>query len=101
MYEDETNRANARSLGRSPAGTGPPARQTVEGTAMTEYLSVRARLRAVAATKDATRYEQLVERLTPEVENVLFCLQECVVLGLFDVGQLLRSATEREAERRR
>lgn len=49
--------------------------------------SVRSRAlrKAHEAAVESVRHERLAERLTPEVEDVLFCLQEGIALGLIEL----------------
>lgn len=66
----------------------------------TEGLRSRAMRQAQQSASDAARHERLAEKLTPEIEQVLWCWQECLALGLID-PRVLTDALQREEQRRR
>lgn len=74
------------------------AREMPAGT--TEGLRSRAQGHAWTAAQDAARHERLAEKLTPEIETVLWCWQECLALGLIDI-RVIADAAAREERRQR
>lgn len=80
-------RAKARGgEGSSPAMSAIDQARYQQNYCATESLKSRAWGKAQSAASDAARHERLAGLLTPEIELTLFVLQECIALGLIDVG---------------
>ena len=72
----------------------PQTGSTVRGADRTQMIqpatippiTMRTRARQIAFERDhdSRRYTALAERLTPEIEETLWCLNECVALGLMN-----------------
>ena len=67
-----------------------------------ENMRSRAMRRVQEAASDAARHKRLAEKLTPEIETILWCWQEAMALGLIDgriladnINQLERSGRDR------
>ena len=83
-----------RGLTNTGAGVLGQARAMQECSA-SEGLRSRAMRQANTAANDAARHERLAEKLTPEIETVLWCWQECLALGLIDI-QVIADAVARK-----
>ena len=66
------------------AGMLGAARATNECCAP-ESMRSRAMRKAQTSAADAARHERLAQKLTPEIEQILWCWQEAIALGLIDV----------------
>lgn len=95
IVEGEKAAHNARAM----AGVGhiPSDQGSNRGcdVATTASLRSQASQKAFNSARDAARHERLAERLTPEIEAMLWCWQECIALGLID-ARVITDALNRE-----
>lgn len=62
-----------------------------------EGLRLRAARKAHESAAESVRHENLAKRLTPEIEMMLWCLQECLALGLLD-GRVIADAAHARSD---
>ncbi|HYC00432.1 MAG TPA: hypothetical protein VEC57_14945 [Candidatus Limnocylindrales bacterium] len=89
IYADVPKRPHGTVSGCANPESGFLADAGGETRAFTESIRSRAQRRAQTAIVDARRHEQFAQRITPEIETVLWCLQEAIALGYIDVHELL------------
>ena len=58
-----------------------------------ESLQGRAERQAHEHAREAVRFERLAKRLTPEIQNMIWCWTESLALGLIDVRVIADAAT--------
>ena len=107
MYDEETkardpldrlNKSYPGGIGgATTAGVISVAREQVYEQA-TESMRSRLHRKACESANDAARRERLAEKLTPDIETVLWCLRECIALGVIDVEELIKSGTRQRLE---
>lgn len=54
---------------------------------VSESLRSRASTKAWQGASDSARFERLANALTPEIESAIWCLRECISLGLIDARE--------------
>lgn len=105
MQYDKQENSSAASMPTIGGGNVRPGllRQAQEMAACTASGSIqeRARRQAQEHARDAVRFGQLAERMTPEVENMIWCWTESLALGLVDVRVIAEAATREERKQRR
>ena len=68
--------------------------------AVSENIRSHAMRKANESANEAARHKRLAEKLTPEIETVLWCWSECLALGLIDVRVIMDAAAREERLRR-
>ena len=91
----QDRRSSAPVLGQSRGGGSVMGTARAMNTEASEGLASKAWRHARSAADDAARHERLAETLTPEIETMLWCWQECLALGLIDV-QVIADAAARD-----
>lgn len=98
MHGDEVEKSYDRTIPRAGASIagGSTARGLMDqaremNACASESMRSRLHRKARESANDAARHERLAEKLTPDIEVALWCLRECIALGVIDIEELIKS----------
>lgn len=73
------------------ASTYAMNQERCDTAAGSESLRSRAYRRAQTSSMDAARHRQFADKLTPEIEAAMWCLNEAIALGYISEGPSLKA----------